>query len=233
MNLTSITDRCNAYIPKSHVVCGLTNMYARRLCKIVQVQQIYHSLMQKPTKTFAVITVTGAAALLLGLALIIFAHYHERAYIFLVSGAGGLIGGIAGMIVEGQKVRVVLDYGLIAMGFANMVIGFNYLIGAYGTEPSPISGFPVIAISVIAILIGMIREMVTQSHNGFTSFLSVIALGVTGSIGIALGIVGSMYLATQNFFGQAFFLLALGAVCLVGGIIGGIFVQRQASNISG
>src|SRR2546429_9705803 len=101
----------------------------------MSLQQSDHSLMQKKSMTFAVITIVGAAALMLGLALIIFAQYHERAYIFLVLGAGGFIGGIAGMIVVGQKVRAALDYGLIAMGIVGVVVGLNYMLGRYGPEP--------------------------------------------------------------------------------------------------
>ncbi len=59
-------------------------------------QQSDHSLARNQLLTFATIAVSGGAALLLGLALIIFAQYHERAYIFLGLGAGGLIGRIEG-----------------------------------------------------------------------------------------------------------------------------------------
>ncbi len=131
----------------------------------MSVPQNDRSLMRKETTKFAIITAISAASLVLGLALIIFANYHERAYIFLVLGAGGLIGGVAGMIVVGQKVRVVLDYGLIAMGFVAMVVGLNYLIGVYGTEPNLIRGFPVIALSTIAILIGILRELELALEN--------------------------------------------------------------------
>ena len=38
------------------------------------------------------------------------------------------MGGLAGMIVVGQKVRAAFDYGLIAIGIVGMVVGLNYLI---------------------------------------------------------------------------------------------------------
>jgi hypothetical protein len=70
---------------------------------IVSAQQTDHSLMRKEARTFAVITAVGAVALVLGLSLIIFAHYHERAYIFLILWAGGFMGGLAGMIGVGDQ----------------------------------------------------------------------------------------------------------------------------------
>jgi hypothetical protein len=199
----------------------------------MSVKQPDHSLIQKESLTFAVITTIGAIALLLGLALIIFAHYHERAYIFLILGAGGFMGGIAGMIVGGQKVRAALDYGLIAMGFVCMVVGFNYLIGEYGTEPNLRHGYLMITLSTIAILAGIVGELVAQSKNGFAGGWSVFVLGVIGSIGIAMLIVGTIYPAVLDQHRHASFLLALGAVCLVGGIVCGIFVQRKVSTIRG
>jgi len=199
----------------------------------MSIQQSDHSLTQKETRTFAIITVVGLAALLLGLALIIFAEYHERAYIFLVLGAGGIIGGIAGMIVIGQKVRAASGYGLIAMGIVSMVVGLNYLMGSYGTEPNLARGYLVITLSVIAILAGIIVGLVVQSKTGFAGFSSVIMLGVIGSIGIAALIVGTIFLAVLDYPAYAYFLLAIGTVCLVGGIVCGVFAQRRAPTIRG
>jgi hypothetical protein len=192
-----------------------------------------HSLIQKESLRFALITIVGAAALLLGLVLIIFAQLHERAYIFLVLGAGGFMGGIAGMIVVWQKVRAALDYGLIAIGIAGMVVGLNYLVSEYGPEPNLAHGYLAITLSIIAILAGMIGELVVQSKAGFVGFSSVIMLGVIGSIGIAMVIVGMIYLAVLDYPGNAYFLLAFGVVCLMGGIVWGIFAQRRVANIRG
>jgi hypothetical protein len=199
----------------------------------MSVQQSDHSSTHKESLTFAVVSSVGAAALVLGLALIIFAHYHERAYIFLILGAGGFMGGLAGIIVGGQKVRAVLDFGLIAMGFVGMVVGLNYLISQYGPEPNLAHGYLVISLSTIAILIGVIGELIAQSKNGFVGIWSVLVLGVIGSIGIAMFIVGMVYLAVLERHMHAYVLLVLGAVCLVGGIVGTIVAQRKASTIRG
>lgn len=197
----------------------------------MSVQQSDHSSAQKETMPFAVITSVGAAALLLGLALIIFKNYHERAYIFLILGADGFMGGLAGMILRGQKVRAVLDNGLIAMGFVGMVIGFNYLINQYGPGPNLAHGYLVTSVSTVAILAGVIGELIAQSRNGFVGIWSVFVMGVIGSLGITLFIVGVMYLAVLDYHRHAYVLLALGAVCLVGGIVGGIVARRRTSTI--
>jgi len=199
----------------------------------MSVQQSDHSSTQKGAITFAVVSSAGAAALALGLALIISAQYHERAYIFLILGAGGFMGGLAGMIVGGQKVRAVVDFGLIAMGFVGMVVGFNYVISQYGPEPNLAHGYLVISLSTIAILIGVIGELIVQSRNGFAGIWSVLVLGVIGSIGIAMLIVGIVYLAVLERHMHAYVLLVFGAVCLVGGIVGAIIAQRKASAIRG
>ncbi len=140
-------------------------------------EQPHHALKQKEAITFTIVSSVGAAALVLGLVLIISANYHERAYLFLILGAGGFMGGLAGVIVGGQKVRAVLDYGLIAMGFVGMVVGFNYLISQYGPEPNLAHGYLVISVSTIAILIGVIGELIAQSKNGFAGIWSVFSAG--------------------------------------------------------
>lgn len=117
-------------------------------------QQSDHSLARNQLLTFATITVFGGAALLLGLALIIFAQYHERAYIFLGLDAGGFIGGIAGIIGAGSKVKAALSYGAIALGIMGMIVGLNYLANHYGLAPNPTYGDIVIALSLVAILGG-------------------------------------------------------------------------------
>ncbi len=198
----------------------------------MSVQQSDNSLTHKESMTFAVITVVGAAALLLGLALIIFVQYHERAYIFLALGAGGIIGGIAGMIVVGQKARAASGYGLIAMGMVGIVVGLNYLIGSYGPEPNQAHGYLVISLSIIAILAGIIGGLVVQAKTGFAAFSSVIMLGVIGSIGIAALIVGTIFLAVLDYPGYAYFLLGIGVLFLIGGIVCGAFAQRRVKVIS-
>ena len=52
----------------------------------------------------------------MGIVLINFAHYHERAYVLLGLGAAGFISGTAGIAVKGVNVKESLSYGVIAAG---------------------------------------------------------------------------------------------------------------------
>src|SRR5437764_9598651 len=104
----------------------------------MSVRQSNRSLTQK--QSFAVVTFFGVAALLLGLALIIFAHYHERAYVFLGLGAAGFIGGIAGIVGVGSKVKTALSYGVVALGMVGIIVGLNYLTNTYGSYQNQTRG---------------------------------------------------------------------------------------------
>ncbi len=188
-------------------------------------QQSDHSLARNQLLTFATITVFGGAALLLGLALIIFAQYHERAYIFLDLGAGGFIGGIAGIIGAGSKVKAALSYGVIALGIMGMIVGLNYLANHYGPAPNQTYGGIVIALSLVAILGGLVGALITQPRGRMTAFVSVIMLGVIAPIGLVALTVGTIYLVVLHYQGHAYLLFGAGAVCLIGGIACAIFAQ--------
>jgi len=193
----------------------------------MSVQLSDHSLTQKQAITFAALTVFGVAALLLGLVLIIFAHYHERAYIFLGLGAGGFIGGIAGIVGAGSKIKAALSYGVIALGMMGMIIGLNYLTNSYGSAPNQTRGDIIIALSIVAILAGIVGALIVQSKGGMAAFSSVIMLGVIASIGIVALIVGTIYLVVLEHQGHAYLLLGTGAVCLLSGITCGTFAQSR------
>jgi hypothetical protein len=190
-------------------------------------QQSDHLLTQKQSLLFAYITVFGVAALLLGLALIIFAHYHERAYVFLGLGAAGFIGGIVGMVEARSRVKAALSYGMIAIGMMGISVGLNYLTNIYGSAPNQAHGKIVIALSIAAILAGIVGALMVQPKGGIAAFSSVILLGVIASIGIVALIVGTIYLVVLQDQG-AYPLLGAGAVCLIGGIAFGIFAQSRA-----
>jgi hypothetical protein len=192
------------------------------------VQQTDHSLTQKQRIAFMSITVFGVAALLLGLVLIIFAHYHERAYVFLGLGAGCFIGGIAGLLEARSKVKVALSYGMIAMGMMGIIIGLNYLMSRYGPAPNQTHGYMVIALSIIAILIGIAGALIAQPKGCIVAFSSVIMLGVIASIGVVALVVGTVYLVVLQHQGHAYPLLGIGTACLIGGLTCSIFVQSRA-----
>ena len=195
-------------------------------------QQSGHSHTRKQLLTFATLTVFGVAALLLGLALILFAHYHERAYIFLGLGAGGFMGGIAGIVGAGSKTRTALSYGAIALGMMGIVIGINYLTGRYGTAPNQTHGDIVIALSLVAMLAGFVGALISQPKGGMAALSSVIMLGVIAPLGIVAVTVGTIYLIVLQSQGRAYLLLGVGAVCLIGGIACGTFAQSRARGTS-
>jgi hypothetical protein len=187
------------------------------VCRIVSVQQTDPLMTKKEALVFAVMTKLGATVLAFGLALITFAHVHERAYIFLIVGAGGFMGGFAGITVGGQSARVAFDYGLIAMAMVGVVIGLNYLTGEYGPGPNLTYGYLAITVSVLALLVGLIGEMVVLRKAGSAARTSVFVAGVATSIGLAVCLVGTMLLAAHDAPAYGYFLLATGAVCLIGG----------------
>src|SRR5437762_7236902 len=190
-------------------------------------QQSDHSLTQKQSLPFTAVTAFGVAAILLGLALVIFAQYHERAYVFLGLGAAGFVGGIAGIIGAGSKVKAALSYGLIGLGMVGTIVGLNYLTNIYGPPSSQTRGYIVIALSIVAILAGVVGALIVQPKKGIATFSSVIMLGVIASIGIVALIVGTIYLVVLQ-YQEAYPLLGGGAVCLIGGIACGIFAQSRA-----
>src|SRR6266699_1336572 len=191
-------------------------------------QQSGHSHTRKQLLTFATLTVFGVAALLLGLALILFAHYHERAYIFLGLGAAGSMGGIAGIVGEGSKTRTALNYGAIALGMMGIVIGINYLTGRYGTAPNQTHGGIVIALSIVAMLAGFVGALIARPKGGMPALSSMVMLGVIAPLGIVVVTVGTIYLVVLQSLGLAYLLFGVGAVCLIGGIACGTFAQSRA-----
>ena len=193
----------------------------------MSVQQSDHSLTQKQSITFAAITVCGIAALLLGLALIIFAHYHERAYVFLGLGAAGFIGGLAGIVGAGSKVKAALSYGVIALGMMGIIVGLNYLTNSYGPHPNQARGDIVIALSLVAMLAGFVGAMIARPKGGMAALSSVIMLGVIAPLGIVAVTVGTIYLIVLQSQGRAYLLLGVGAVCLISGIACGSFAESR------
>ena len=193
----------------------------------MSVQHLEHSPTRKQSLTFGTISVLGVAAFLLGLALILFVHYHERAYLFLGLGAGGFIGGLAAMVGTGPKTRIALSYGAIALGIMGIVVGLNYYVDRYGPAANQTHGNIVIALSVIAILAGIVGALISQPKGSMAALTSVIMLGVITSGGLVAMAVGTIYLIVLQSQGHAYLLLGVGAVCLLGEIAGGIFVQSK------
>jgi len=190
------------------------------------VRQLNSVLTQK--QSFVAISAFGVLALLLGLILIIFAHYHERAYIVLGLGAAAFIGGIAEIVGAGPRVKTALSYGGIALGIIGIVVGLNYLTNTYGPPTSPLRGGLVVALSLVIVLAGIIGALIVQPKGGIVAFSSVIMLGVVASLGIGALLAGIVYLVVLQYHGHAYLMLGLGAVCLLAGITWSIFAHDKS-----
>lgn len=185
-------------------------------------------LTQKRTLLFVAVAVLGIAALLLGLALIIFAHYHERAYIFLGAGAGCFIGGVAGIVGETSKVKMALCYGLIALGMVGISVGLNYMTNMYGPSFHQTRGEAVLIVSMVTILLGIVGALIIQNKDGIAALSSVLMLGMIASLGLVALLIGTVYLVVLEHRGHVYLLLGVGAVCLISGIAYGGFVKIKA-----
>jgi len=189
-------------------------------------QQTYRSLTLKQIIMFSAISMFGFVALLVGVFLIIFMRYHERAYIFLGLGAACFIGGIAGIVVAGPKVKAAGCYGVISLGMIGGIVGLNYLTYHFASYQE--RGHIVIALSILVILGGIVGALLTQPRARAAAISSVLALGIVASAGIVGLILGTIYLSVFAYQGHAYPLLGAGALCLVGGIACGIYAQRRA-----
>jgi len=188
---------------------------------------MHRSLTPKQALTFSAIVVFGVAALLVGVILIIYAHYHERAYSFLGLGAACFIGGIAGIVVAAPKVKVAVCYGIIAMGMIGVLVGVIYLSHHFASYQE--RGHIVIALSIIAIVGGITGALLAQPGARAAAFSSVLALGIVASAGIVGLILGTIYQVAFEYQGHAYPLLGAGALCLIGGIACSIFAQGKAA----
>lgn len=195
-------------------------------------QQLDQFLTQKRPIAFAVVTLLGVAALALGLALIVYQNYHERAYVFLGLGAASFIGGIAGIIFAQSRLKAALSYGTIALGIMGTLVGLNYLTGSYGPDPNPTHAAIVLALSIVAILGGIAGALTIQSGSSLTAVSSVILLGVIASSGIVALIAGAVYLLVLEYPGHAYTMLVTGAIFLIVGIASGTLVQHKAKTTS-
>ena len=190
-------------------------------------QQYTTHPIQKSSLFYVAITLVGIASLLLGLYLIIIVGYHERSYVFLGMGTGCFIGGIAGMIEIQAKFKVALSYGMIALGMMGIPVGINYLVDRYGPPPSPSHAALVLSGSIVAILIGIVGAWIVQPQRGMATLSSVLTLGIIASLGIVAVTVGIIYKYVLESPTHGYMLSGVGVVCLIIGIVGGVFSQGR------
>ncbi len=170
--------------------------------------------------------VVGAIILAFGVFLLIFVHYHERAYIFLGTGAAGLIGGIAGLITLQAKVKTAIFYAMIAISIIGMTVGINYL--TYRFIQYQERGYAVILIGALFLIAGVAGVIVAQPRAKLAAFYSALELGIIASIGIAILLIGSHLLTVQQYHKDGYVVIAIGIACFIGGIIGATLTQNRS-----
>ena len=181
----------------------------------------------KHSKLFPIILVLGALVLTFGTYLLIFMHYHERAYVFLATGAACLIGGIAGVISAHAKVKMAIFYGIMAFSIIGLAVGVNYL--TYHFIQDQERGYAVLAVGTLFLIVGIVGGIVGQPGARSAAFFSTLALGVIASGGIALLLIGSHLLTIHRYRLDAYMILAIGIICLIGGIASATMTQYKVA----
>lgn len=181
----------------------------------------------KHSKLFPIILVLGALVLTFGTYLLIFMHYHERAYVFLGTGAACLIGGIAGVISAHAKVKMAIFYGIMAFSIIGLTVGVNYL--TYHFIQDQERGYAVLAVGTFFLIVGIVGGIVVQPGARLAAFFSTLTLGVIASGGIAILLIGSHLLTLHRYRQDAYLALAIGIVCLIVGIIGATLTQNKVA----
>lgn len=181
----------------------------------------------KHSKLFPIILVLGVLILTFGIYLLIYLHYHERAYIFLGSGAACLIGGIAGVISAHAKVKMAIFYGIMAFSIIGLTVGVNYL--TYHFIQDQERGYAVLAAGTFLLIVGIVGGIVGQPGVRLAAFYSTLELGVIASGGIAILLIGSHLLTIHRYRQDAYVALAIGIICLLGGIISAALTQYKVA----
>jgi hypothetical protein len=179
------------------------------------------------SKLFLVTLVLGLLILAFGVFLLTYMRYHERAYIFLCPGAAALIGGIAGIIAPQAKLKAAIFYGVMAFAIVTMTVGVNYL--TYHNVQDHQRGYACIAGGIIILLVGIVGAIVTQPMARLAACFSVVELGIAASIGIVACIIGCHILTIEGYQHEAYTIIAIGAVCFLGGIASAAFTQNRAA----
>jgi uncharacterized membrane protein HdeD (DUF308 family) len=187
----------------------------------VVVQQ--HTSSVKLALVFLILFMLGLLLLAIGVYLVIFMRYHERAYTPMALGGAFFISGIAGLIMPPPKAKAAFFYGMLALGIVGLLIGVNYLTFPFYHE----RGYLVLVISVLCIAGGMVGAVAVYPQDRWRASLSVLTLGMLASTGIVILILGADRLLAIDFqqTQNAYAFLTAGAACLLGGILGAIGTQ--------
>ncbi len=181
----------------------------------------------KYSRLFPITLVLGVLVLTFGTYLLIFMHYHERAYVFLGTGAACLIGGIAGVISAHAKVKMAIFYGIMAFSVIGLTVGLNYL--TYHLIQDQERGYAVLAGGTFLLIVGIVGGITGQPGARLAAFFSTLALGVIASGGIAFMLIGSHLWTLDKYRQDAYIALAIGIICLIGGIASAAMTQYKVA----
>lgn len=188
------------------------------------VQQHTATATSKLALVFFVTFIVGVILLAVGVYLVIFMRYHERAYTPMAFGEACFIGSIAGMIMPLPKIKAAFFYGLMALGIVGLLIGVNYLTYPFYQQRA----YLVLGISILCIAGGIIGAIAIYPQVRMRAWVSVLTLGILASAGIVALIVGIDHLLSMQNHQNTYTLLGTGVVCLLGGIASAIFAQTRS-----
>lgn len=184
----------------------------------------------KHSRLFWCALVAGVLLLAFGVFLLVFMRYHERAYIFLCTGAACLIGGIAGLLTIQRKVKTAIFYGITAFSIISITVGINYLTYRIITDQE--RGYVVLAVAGLFLIVGVVGAIVTQPQARLAAFFSALTLGVIASSGIAALLIGSHLLTVHRYHKDAYVIIAAGIICFLGGIAVTALAQRKMARVA-
>lgn len=190
-------------------------------------QHTTYSTHTTHVKLFLAILVMGLLILSFGVFLLTVMQYHERAYVFLCTGAACLIGSIAGIIAPQSKVKAAIFYGVIALAILIMTVGVNYL--TYHNLQYHQHGYACIAGGIVVLLVGIVGAIVAQPMARWAACFSVIELGIAASTGIVAFIIGCHLLTIEGYQRDAYMALGLGLLCFIGGIASAALTQYKVA----
>jgi hypothetical protein len=189
------------------------------------VQQMNLAIKQKLSAIFSVTIIFGVLVLLIGLYLLTYMNYHERAYTTLGLGVVSFIGSLAGLIARSSRIKTALCYGAIALGMFAFPIAGKYLTYPFASYHQ--RAYIIMGIGVLFLLGGIGGAFTLHPKAIMVTCYSVLALGVVTSLGIISLIIGIDQLVVFEASIKAFVLLGVGGICLLCGIPAAIIVQRR------
>ncbi|MEO9058809.1 MAG: hypothetical protein ACR2H5_12445 [Ktedonobacteraceae bacterium] len=192
-------------------------------------QQMNLSIKKNLSAIFTVTMLFGVLVLLIGMYLLTYMNYHERAYTTLGLGVVSFIGGLAGLIVSSPRVKTALCYAVIALGMVAFPVAGKYLTYPWASYHE--RAYLIMGIGVLCLLGGIAAAITLHPKAIKITCYSILALGIVTSLGVISLIIGIDQLLVFEATKKASVLLGAGGICLLSGIAAAIIVQRRSWKI--